>query len=548
MLSATTDLPVALCGLPGSGKSTVGRGLAAALGWHFVDLDERIVEQSGCSIADWFFERGEAAFRAFEAEQLVRALQPRTVIALGGGALGVATSRELLRTHSRLVWLRAEIASLVARLDSREELAARPLLVNADLRTRLGALYTERQTLYASAELQVTTDDRSVDFLVEQLRERLHAPRLLVDLTSARYPIVFAPNEAWFGEELRAVAPSHRYCIITDDHVGKLHGERYAAALAHAHVDLLSVPPGEDSKSWSQAGALLARMADVGCDRHTVVVALGGGVVGDLAGFVASTFMRGVPVVQIPTTVLAQVDSSVGGKTGVNLATAKNLVGTFHQPRLVYVDSSTLSTLSSRDRRAGLAELVKHGLLANETLLGSIDVSADDLAAGDLRPLPHLLRDSCEIKARVVAADEREASTAPDGGRAQLNLGHTVGHALEAWSLRTDEPLRHGEAVALGLVAELELGVRLGHTSQLLLDRTRQLLERLQLPVDYAPRLSVETFGYLLRDKKNRHDRERAQVRFVLLEEIGKPLVVDLPIDKVREALLDRAVHDRGAH
>lgn len=538
------DRPIVLCGLPGAGKTSIGRALASRLGRRFVDLDEAIVATSGMSIEEWFTDKGQYAFRDYEAEQLANNLQPGIVLSLGGGALGNATSRARLRESARLIWLRAPIATLAARLAPNAERSARPLLASGDLTAHLTQLAADREPLYRGADLVLDTDGKTIDALAASLAARIAAPRLAVTLSDHRYPIVFAPDAESFVEELALAAPSHRYCIITDSTVASLHGHRYRRAIAGS--DLFTVHPGEDSKRWAVAGELLEQLARAGLDRQSVIVALGGGVVGDLAGFVAATYMRGIRLVQVPTTVLAQVDSSVGGKTGVNLDAGKNLAGAFCQPHLVFVDRSTLATLPQRDVAAGLAELVKHALLVeDDRLLAQLEAAADDLRQGQLDALPPLLRDSCAWKARVVAADPLERSDAPDGGRAQLNLGHTIGHMLEAESLREPSPLRHGEAVALGLVAVLDLGVRLGRTPAALADRVRALLARLGLDVDYAARLRAspaaqdphERIRYLLRDKKNRHDRGDARVRFVLLEAIGAPRMAELPLETVQQTV-----------
>lgn len=312
----------------------------------------------------------------------------------------------------------------------------------------------------------------------------------------------------------------------------------YAAAVTGAlearglQVTRLTVPDGERAKDLGVLADLYQRAAALPLRRHDLVVALGGGVVGDLAGFFAATWNRGIPVVQVPTTVLAQVDAAVGGKTGVNLAAGKNLVGAFHQPLAVIADLDTLATLAPRHRVAGLGEVVKYGLIGDPEILDVLAGGAEAAAAGDPDLLTDLVRRSVAIKAAVVAADERE-----QGRRAHLNLGHTYGHALEA-ATGYDRFL-HGEAVAVGLVVALELGRRLGHTPPELVTRVAGLLDRVGLPVA-APRLErAQVWAHLCRDKK-----ARGGVRFVVVGQPGTVLVVTPEPGQV-DAAID-AVERRG--
>jgi 3-dehydroquinate synthase len=327
--------------------------------------------------------------------------------------------------------------------------------------------------------------------------------------------------------------------VVTDETVAMLHWERIDAALREAGLKVVSVviPDGESSKTMARAEMVAETFARGGLDRHSLIVALGGGVVGDLAGFVASIFLRGVPYVQVPTTLLAQVDSSVGGKTGVNLGAGKNLVGTFHQPLLVYCDLSTLATLSPRDVSSGLAEIVKHAAIADPELLKLIEERADEVRppSADLQLLGSLVKRSCEIKAKVVSADERELLVEqPGGGRARLNFGHTVGHALESASHASADPLRHGEAVALGMLAAARVGVALGTGDSTLEARLSSLLPRLGLPNDLDRRLDAPTLERIKVDKK----RSGNLLQFVLVDRVGSTVISPIPPERIVEILL----------
>jgi 3-dehydroquinate synthase len=347
------------------------------------------------------------------------------------------------------------------------------------------------------------------------------------------YPIFVDADsgaEQRFAAELSARIPDGRIGIVTDDTVAKLHLARYADALRarNRRVTAVVVPDGESSKSLRHAEELCESFAREGLDRGALVVALGGGMVGDLAGFVASIFLRGVAYVQVPTTLLAQVDSSVGGKTGVNLPAGKNLVGCFWQPRLVWADVTSLATLSERDRAAGLAEVIKHALIADVPLLELLEANAAAARAGEPALLAELVARSCTIKARVVGSDERETT----GARALLNFGHTVGHALEAASHAQHDPLRHGEAVALGMMAAARVQRASGGID--LEPRIAALLAAVGLPIDLDRRLSPEALARIAVDKKRTGER----IAFVIVDEPGRARLLPLGGARIHEILL----------
>jgi shikimate kinase/3-dehydroquinate synthase len=356
-----------------------------------------------------------------------------------------------------------------------------------------------------------------------------------VELGERSYSIIVDPDPGAaerFAAALERVLPERRIGLVTDETVAGLHLGRFADALRGRgrRVATTVVPDGEGSKSLARVEQVCESFAQAGLDRGSIVVALGGGVVGDLAGFVASVFLRGVPYVQVPTTLLAQVDSSVGGKTGVNLGAGKNLVGTFYQPRLVYADVTALATLPARERSAGLAEVAKHGLIADVELLALMEARAAAARDGEPALLAELVARSCAIKARVVGSDERETS----GARALLNYGHTVGHALESASHHTSEPLAHGEAVALGMLAAARIGTALGAID--LEPRITTLLSALGLPIDLDRRLSAETLARVAVDKK----RGGEHIQFVVVDPPGSARLVPLTPARIHEILLDQ--------
>ncbi len=304
---------------------------------------------------------------------------------------------------------------------------------------------------------------------------------------------------------------TRRAVIVTNPAVNRLYGARAVTSLRRAgfHVAIVEVPAGERAKSLGQAARLYRAFLHHRLDRRSAVIALGGGVIGDLAGYAAATYLRGLPLIQVPTTLLAQVDSSVGGKVAVNLPEGKNLVGVFHQPSLVVADIQTLKSLPPREVRAGLAEAVKHGMIADPELFGYLEAHVDSILRVEEEPLAFVVERSCAIKARVVEQDERE-----EGMRAILNFGHTVGHALEA--ITGYRRLLHGEAVAIGMVVATMLSVRRGLCEQDDLLRLRSLLERIGLPTRLSAnvRSLLKTMNY---DKKVKNQ----VIYFVLTKGIG---------------------------
>ena len=333
---------------------------------------------------------------------------------------------------------------------------------------------------------------------------------------------------------VRAACPASGYAVITDSHVAKLYGEKLVARCHDAtlHVELFEFPAGEWNKTRETWATLSDRMLAARFGRDSAVVALGGGVVGDLAGFVAATYLRGLPCVQVPTTLLAMIDSSIGGKTGVDVPAGKNLLGAFHQPRLVVADLDVLGSLPPAQLAAGMAEAVKHGVIADRQYFDTLEQEHGAVTAREAGALERVVRRSVEIKAEVVAADEREA-----GRRAILNFGHTVGHAIEATAKFAT---LHGEAVAIGMAYEARLAEALGIAEAGTADRVQRLLERYNLPLDLPASATVDALVAAMQlDKKARE----SAVRFALPQAIGRMFAdgtswtVAAPEDVVRDVL-----------
>ncbi len=326
---------------------------------------------------------------------------------------------------------------------------------------------------------------------------------------------------------------SRKALVVTDENVAPQAGP-YLTALSAIGLDATTsiLPAGEPTKSLDRAADLYDELIRLKADRHTLIVALGGGVIGDLAGFVAATFARGLPLFMVPTSLLAQVDSSVGGKVGVNHPRAKNIIGAFHQPIGVWIDTKCLETLPDRELRCGLAEVVKYGVILDAEFFDFLERHAEAALAREPAALREIVAKSCELKAHVVTRDEREET----GLRAVLNFGHTIGHAIEAVSGYGGAFL-HGEAVAVGMVLESRLAERLGWIPPEVTDRLMGLLRRLDLPID-APGLPVEPLlDAMTRDKKNR----AGIVRFVLPKRLGHVELTDAPTREDVQAVLERA-------
>lgn len=492
-----------LSGPMGSGKSTVGRLVAARLGRPFVDLDREIEEREGAPPAALFRQRGEPAFRAIEREIARTTARGETpvVCALGGGTVIDAETRALLLERGLVVTLRAPIDELVRRIgDDR----SRPLLDGdgADRAVRLARIVDERAAAYAEAHAIVDTAGVPPDEIAERVIAVVREVPILVPFGTASYRALVTTSLASLPALVRGVRASG-LVLVTDENAAP-HAVRAREALSGTAVVEVVLPAGEAHKTIASVETIWNAALAARIDRDALVLAVGGGVIGDVAGFAAATLLRGIAVAHLPTTLLAMVDSAIGGKTGIDRPEGKNLVGAFHQPRFVLADLESLDTLPPRELTAGLGEVVKSAWIAGEREVLALEHDAAALVARDRDALGRAIRMSLGLKASIVAADPLER-----GVRAHLNLGHTVGHAIETAS---GYALRHGEAVALGLVAALRVGVGLGDASARDLERMSALLRALGLPVDLDPDLGARAVEHLAADKK----RAGGQIRFVV--------------------------------
>lgn len=512
---------IVLTGFMGTGKTSIGREVAARLGRPFVDVDDLIVQRAGKSVSAIFVEDGEDAFRALEAIACQELRAPAgLVIATGGGAVLDAANREALGAGGVVICLEADPATIVARLAGQD---GRPLLAGTDRTARVAGLLAQRAGIYEALPHHLDTTRLTIGAAAERVLA------IAAGLSDGGYRLILGDHDILIAEGLLEQAgrlliaaglTPGRCAIITNPTVGSRHAPALSASLAAAGFEprTFEVPDGEAHKTLGSASRLYTEFASARLARAEPVIALGGGVIGDLAGFVAATWLRGVPFAQIPTSLLAMVDASVGGKVAVDLPEGKNLVGAFKQPAVVLIDPGLLSSLPGAEFRAGLAEVVKSALIGDPALF-------EQLAGTGPASLVSMVADTVRVKASIVARDPFEL-----GDRAWLNLGHTFAHALELVSNYT---LRHGEAVALGLIAAASLSGDLGYCEHTLPGRIAALIGRLGLPSHYAfdgaaARAAMAT------DKK----RSGRSLRFVLIKRVGEVVLADnVPEAAIKTAL-----------
>ncbi|PUA17567.1 bifunctional shikimate kinase/3-dehydroquinate synthase AroKB [Glaciimonas sp. PCH181] len=575
---------IILVGLMGSGKTTVGRALAKKLNKLFIDSDHEIEARSGASIPLIFEIEGEPSFRQREAE-VIRDITARQniVLATGGGAILNPDNRASLKSCGTVIYLRASVHHILQRTGRDKN---RPLLQTADPRKLLEELTRQRDPLYREiADIIVDTGRPNVQFLVHSILSQLdmtptpvdtsfnastdtlkesaqssnHIPikftmnqqnqptqqspfnsplgataftstiSLRVELGERSYPIEIGQALITDSERVARLISGKHVVIVTNTVVAPLYLGMLRATLLAAGKKVIEIilPDGEEEKNWANLMVIFDRLLTEKCDRKTTLIALGGGVIGDLTGYAASAYMRGVPFVQIPTTLLAQVDSSVGGKTGINHPLGKNMIGAFYQPQAVIADILTLQTLPERELSAGLAEVIKYGAVIDPVFFDWLEANIDKLMARDGAALAYAIQRSCEIKADVVRQDEREG-----GLRAILNFGHTFGHAIES-GLGYGVWL-HGEAVGCGMIMAADLSYRLGYIDAQARDRVSALIQAAGLPT-VAPDLGTARWLELMQiDKKN----EGGQIKFILMKQLGGSLITTAPQDALLATIL----------
>jgi len=552
-----------LIGLSGSGKSTVGRLLAQRLDRTLLDIDALIEQECGKRIPAIFAQHGEAYFRACESRILAKVTQETagSVLATGGGIVIRPENRTLMTERGVRIFLQVNPQSALERLQAQQAAAlasgvapeTRPLLAGADPLATLQDLYNARAAWYQEAEFCCRTDGKSAAQVVQEvIAMLLSAGKLEGAAPIVRHIRVGNGYDAvveWggvgrLGQYLAQLGLPPRVFLFTDSNVARLYSQRLIQQLTQAGFEphLSIIPAGEASKSEQQLSAIYDWLLEHKAERREAIIAFGGGVVGDMVGYAAATYLRGVPLIQVPTSLLAQVDAAIGGKTGINHARGKNLIGAFYHPRLVLADPATLLTLPQRERIEGWAEIVKYGIILDAEFFALLETNVDSLRDFSHPPialLSQIIAHSINLKARVIEEDEREL-----GLRAILNYGHTIGHALENVSGYGE--WLHGEAVSLGMVGAAQLAHEAGLFSATDMERQNTLLAALGLPIVYQGTIQAQDILAKIQfDKKV----DRKRVRWVMPRRIGEVVVTQMPDDLVARVITAFFVEKRpNAH
>ncbi len=518
---------IILTGFMGTGKTTVGRLMAQKLSYEFVDTDQFIEQQIGCSIAEFFRDQGEAAFRKMESE-LAQELAEREglVISTGGRMMLDPANAAALSKSGRVFCLVATPEEILARVSN--DTSVRPLLQVPNPLEHIVELMQQRDKGYKRFS-QLETSDRQPLAVASELAEFVQGKRdvrLEISAPTLDYEFIVGSGILPFVTNLAKInGPT---AIITDESVAPL----YAHSCGIIDT-IISVPPGRQHKTLATAQSICEQLLDADFDRSGTIIALGGTVISELAGFIAATYMRGVDCVQCPTSLLAMVDTSIGGKTGVDLPHGKNLIGAFKQPKTVIADVATLQSLPPRAFASGMAEVIKHSLIADSDLLQKVESGNWKRTAGELQQqaseLQALVAQAIQVKINIIQEDPYEK-----GRRAVLNFGHTFANAIERLS---HHKIRHGEAVAMGMVASTRLSVSQGLCSHPLLERIESVLTSAglptRIPADLDPEHLIIAMGS---DKK----KKAGKLRYVLLRDIGDVFVTDqVPEKAVLKTLED---------
>ncbi|MDX1386197.1 MAG: 3-dehydroquinate synthase [bacterium] len=522
-----------LAGFMGTGKSAIGQKLAKNLGYQFLDTDTLIQKTAKKSIPEIFARQGEKSFRALEAKVIDQVCgREKVVVSLGGGAVCHQANLNKLRRSGVLILLRASEATLFKRLRGDQ---TRPLLQGGakgkDLLTVLRSLLERREKYYGQIPWQVATDGKSPLALARQIQRvyPLERDALWVRLGERSYPLYFGhDSQKLLPDLLSQHFNTSKVVVVTNTTLDRPYGIPLVRGLKKDfRVVKVVLPDGERYKNLKTVQKLYGALLKNKVDRRTPLVALGGGVLGDLVGFAAASYLRGIPFVQIPTTLLAQVDSSIGGKTGVDLPEGKNLVGAFYQPKFVLMDETFLKTLPPRQLIGGMAEVIKYAAIFDAKLFRDLENHLETYLEKPEESMEAVLRRCCEWKGWVVETDERETKDI----RSKLNFGHTLGHAIE--SLTHYRKYTHGEAIAMGMVFAAQASQGKTGLSERSVERLRGLLERAGLPRQWPRFSKTQYMKALTQDKK----RVSSWLNFVYLEKIGKSIVLPTPMEEVKQWL-----------
>lgn len=511
-------MKLVLIGFMGSGKSTVGLKLARHLGLDFFDTDELIQRKAKIKIPDIFKTKGEPFFRQLEKE-IIQNLTNKSncVIAAGGGSVLDKTNLVNFKKNGVVIYLKAPLGVLKKRLAG---VSDRPLLEGLGSRNKtIEKIFASRQSLYEkSADVIIECGSKEPEEIAGEIIKRMaYQPKVLKGRFSRGETQVIIGNEVFFRFSSWWKWRKKKVALITHPFLANRFSDIVASGLEpfDCQLEVVTISPGEKSKSLKTVERIYDRLFQKEFLRSDFILALGGGVIGDLAGFVASTYMRGLNLIQVPTTLLSQIDSSIGGKNGVNVSRGKNLIGTFYQPFLTLIDLSFLKTLPKKEISNGLAEMIKMAFLFSPSLLEKLEKHLEGVLNLNPKIWQEVVTEVVSHKIKVVEKDETETK----GLRSFLNYGHTIGHALE--KIASFREVSHGEAVAMGMMLEAKISAKKGFTPDDVLKRQEEILRRADLPVrvpeDYRSKL-VES---MLLDKK----REGEEIKIVGLKKIGKPFL-----------------------
>ena len=535
-----------LTGLSGSGKSSVGRRVSELLRWDFIDTDTLLSERYGMPVGQILIEFGEQRFRQMESEALILSADHEcVVIATGGGAVISEANRTFMREHGLTFYLETSVEIAWRRVQEQihqsGKSAERPLVVGTDGQRRLQSLFLARKAWYEEAVVCISTNEDSLDIISKRVVAFALTNGYLSTSTQSQETVTLQLGKVtsraiveWGGlrhlpQYLKSSGFLQRVFIVTDSDIGRLYSEPILSLLLDAGFvpQIFTISAGEASKSiwsWQQ---ILNWLVEQKAEQREPIIVVGGGVIGDLAGFVAATYHRGVPLIQIPTSLLAQVDSAIGGKTGINHPLGKNLIGAFYQSELIIVDPAFLLTLPERVYLEGWAEIVKYGMILDTDLFEMLEDHSSSLHARDATLLTKIITRCIQLKMDVVQRDER------DGGlRNILNYGHTFGHALEV--LTDYGSWLHGEAVAVGMEVAARIAVARGLLTNEHALRQRGLLLSLHLPLRCPGIDTISVLEKMQRDKKVR----AGQMRWILPTQIGQAKIYDdVPLALIEEAV-----------
>jgi shikimate kinase/3-dehydroquinate synthase len=486
-----------LYGPPGTGKSTIGKIIADNLKLPFIDLDRIVEKKAGKSIPEIMESQGEEIFRDLESSALKNlANEKESIVALGGGALLREENKLFALENGKVLLLMAEINTLLERLQNKPN--GRPLLAG-DLKSKLTSLLEARKEHYASFALKIHVDNKTAERNTLQAQIALGRHHLSA---MGEYDVIV-------GDLLSNLPNLQNAIIVTDENIAKHHAER----IKRLNIKTIVIPAGEEYKNLKTVHHLWKSFLEHGLDRKSTVIALGGGVIGDMTGFSASTYMRGIDWIVIPTTLLSMVDASLGGKTGFDLPEGKNLIGSFHPPKLVLADVQFLKTLPEREFISGMAEVVKHGIISDPELFELCNNGMEWVKDN----VEEVVKRAMAVKIKIIEDDPYEKKI-----RAALNLGHTVGHAVE---LVSKFDLRHGEAIAIGMVVEAKYAARIGLARRGVVEAIVSVLKILNLPTRIPDEFSKEEILKVMRVDKKKNAKT---IRFALPVDIGRVELVDV--------------------